>query len=157
MLPTSSFSKSSFLESSKSFDIVALLETTTFCLNSLNLTILNSYSLLRYSSKFGEGLISTCEPGKNAFTTPKSTTNPPFIILTIVPFSKVSFSAASLNSDHLFSKSALLLDNINLPFLSSNTTKKTSISAPISGILSNSVLSIIPSDLNPISTTTSLS
>ena len=58
------------------------------------------------------------------------------MILTMVPLSKVSFSAASLNSDHLFSKSALLFDKINLPFLSSKTTRKTSISEPISGIVS---------------------
>ena len=79
------------------------------------------------------------------------------MIFTTVPFKSVSFSAASLSSDHLFSKSALLFDKISLPFLSSKTTKKTSISDPISGMLSNSDLSMIPSDLNPISTTTSLS
>ena len=100
---------------------------------------------------------SNCEPGKKAFTTPKSTTIPPFILFVIFPVKTESLSYASLSSCHLFSKSARSLDKINLPFLSSNVIKNTSISLPKVGILLNSFLLITPSDLNPISTITSLS
>ena len=91
-IPISISSRTACLFPRRSSSKIALRERTMFCLSSLNLTILNSLSTPRNSSKSITGLISTCEPGRKACTTPKSTTMPPLIRRLINPVMSSSFS-----------------------------------------------------------------
>ena len=138
-IPISISSRTACLFSSRSSSNMALRESTMFCLSSLNFTILNSLSTPRNSSKSITGLISTCEPGRKACTTPKSTTIPPLILRLINPVMSSSFSKQLRISVHRFWKSALSLERIIFPRRSSKVIINTSISCPTSGSSLNSV------------------
>ena len=101
-------------------------------------------------------LISTCEAGKKTGT-PMSTSNPPLIRRITLPLTtSPSFLLLRIVSQPLMI-SALRLDNNTSPLSESVSSRRTSISAPITILSepSNSAASTIPSLFSPTSTITS--
>src|SRR5216684_2132200 len=101
--------------------------------------------------------MSTCEPGRNAFT-PMSTDRPPLTRPTIVPFTISSRSQAALISSQIRILSAFSLESTTMPVSFSRLSISTSTESPAftdtspRGLL-NSEMGICPSDLYPMSTT----
>ena len=114
----------------------------------------------RSLSRFRTGRRSTCEPGRNALTPPRIVTErPPFTRAVIVPWISSSRSRAALISSHTLRRSAFSLErrtrpsSVSLDSTSTSTTSPTATRASPPGPM-NSYIGMTPSDLYPMSTTT---